>query len=222
MLEWDAATRSSAYELVFVPEPWNVITDCQILKKPGVYDVEKMRTIALMPADFNMNNKKLGRDTMMTAEETGVLVDEQYGSRKGRSSTEAARDKVLAFNLIKMQLKPTGWGGLDNFQCYDNMTSPMTSLALVTHGAPKSAVKSMYMVLLSARHHVTTAFGISKKFYGGPKALEEGKDPAQGIGQGNGNAPPGFVTTSSTMVKVHKRLGHGLQLLSALSCLVIA
>jgi hypothetical protein len=41
--------------------------DVKILKKMGIYDVELMRTIQLMHAEFNMNNKKLGRDMMLFA-----------------------------------------------------------------------------------------------------------------------------------------------------------
>ncbi len=37
------------------------MTDVEILKKAGGYDIEKMRTIMLMNSEFNMNNKKLGR-----------------------------------------------------------------------------------------------------------------------------------------------------------------
>ena len=42
-------------------------------EKLGVYDIEKMRTIQLMNAEFNMNNKMLGRDMMKAAKKT-----EQY------------------------------------------------------------------------------------------------------------------------------------------------
>jgi hypothetical protein len=58
------------------------MTDVEILKKAGVYDVEKMRTILLMNAEFNMNNKKLGQDMMNHAEKHGALAREQYRSRQ--------------------------------------------------------------------------------------------------------------------------------------------
>jgi hypothetical protein len=46
------------------PEDWEVITEFQLLKSLGVHEVECMHIIALMAPLFNMNNKKLGRDTM--------------------------------------------------------------------------------------------------------------------------------------------------------------
>jgi hypothetical protein len=56
------------------------MTDVAILKKAGVYNVEKMRTILLMNAEFNMNNKKLSREMMVNAELHGEIAREQYGS----------------------------------------------------------------------------------------------------------------------------------------------
>jgi hypothetical protein len=41
-----------------------------------------MRTIQLMDAEFNMNNKKLGQDMMLFAKSCKVLAPEQFGSRK--------------------------------------------------------------------------------------------------------------------------------------------
>ena len=60
MAEVDASLRSAAYELGFVPTAYSEMTDFQILKAEGVYMVEKIRTIKLMAAQFNENNKKLG------------------------------------------------------------------------------------------------------------------------------------------------------------------
>jgi hypothetical protein len=62
------------------PAAWQLITDVEILKKSGVYDVEKMLTIQLMHAAYYMNNKKMGRDMMHFAEQSKILAREQYKS----------------------------------------------------------------------------------------------------------------------------------------------
>jgi hypothetical protein len=77
---FDAAMRSIPYHFGFSLTPWQRITDFQILKKAGVWDVAKTRTIQLMPSDFNINNKKLGRDMMIRAEANKTLPCKQYGS----------------------------------------------------------------------------------------------------------------------------------------------
>ena len=67
--QFDALLRSLPMQYGFTPQAWMYITDVAILKKAGLYDVEKMRTIQLMHAEFNANNKHLGRMVMRNAEE---------------------------------------------------------------------------------------------------------------------------------------------------------
>jgi hypothetical protein len=78
------------------------MTDVAILKKAGVYDDEKMRTILLMNAEFSMNNKKLGRDMMMVnAERRGEIAREQYGSRRHHQCILAALNKRLTMDNLR-------------------------------------------------------------------------------------------------------------------------
>ena len=51
-------------------------------KAKGNYRVDKLRTILLYEANFNMNNKYFGKDMMKAAEAGKILTPEQYGSRK--------------------------------------------------------------------------------------------------------------------------------------------
>ena len=90
----DRCIRQLPYRHGFAVPSYNTFTDFQILKKAAVYDVEKMRTIQIMPAAFNMNNKKTGRDVMEYAERLGLLPDEQAGSRKANRSILTALNKV--------------------------------------------------------------------------------------------------------------------------------
>jgi hypothetical protein len=98
--EIDTLMRQLPYHFGFSPASWQKITDVEILKKIGVYDVEKMRTIQLMNAEFNMNNKKLGRDVMWFAESHNVLALEQFGSRKNHQSILAALNKRLTMDIL--------------------------------------------------------------------------------------------------------------------------
>ena len=82
--------RSLPQQYGFSPILWQNITDVEILKKAGVYDIEKMRTIQLMHAEFNMNNKVLGKKSMDRAEKAGTIEREQFGGRHGQSSIIAA------------------------------------------------------------------------------------------------------------------------------------
>ena len=98
--QFDATLRSLPYQHGFVPDAWIPMTDVEILKKAGVYDIEKMRTILLMNAEFNTNNKKLGQDMMQNAEANAALPREQYGSRKHHRSITAALNKRLTMDVL--------------------------------------------------------------------------------------------------------------------------
>ena len=94
LAEIDRAFRQIPYTIGFSPTAYRHITDFQILKKKGEFSVESMRTIQLMVAAFNMNNKKTGREAMARAEHLHLLADEQAGTRKNRKASIAAQDKV--------------------------------------------------------------------------------------------------------------------------------
>jgi hypothetical protein len=105
--EWDAMARSLPRGRQFSPEAWQVITDFQILKKIGVFDVAKMRTIQLMDADFNANNKHDGRMMMKHAEARQTLSPFNMGSRKYFTSSLEAAAKVWTCDLSRFQAKPS-------------------------------------------------------------------------------------------------------------------
>ena len=58
---------------------WN---RCDSIKKTGNHNINRLRTILLYEADFNMMNKQVGRLMMQYGEMHGVLASDQYGRRK--------------------------------------------------------------------------------------------------------------------------------------------
>lgn len=56
LLEVDTILHSIPFERGLSPRPWEAMTDFKLLKKPGVHDVELMRTIILTAAQYNMKN----------------------------------------------------------------------------------------------------------------------------------------------------------------------
>jgi hypothetical protein len=157
------------------------ITDVEILKKAGVFDVELMCTIQLMHAEFNMNIKKLGRDVMVHAERLRALAPEQYGSRKNHQSVLAALSKRVTMDLLRQRRQAGALCSNDAKSCYDRIVHNMAVLALLRLGMAAAPIRSMFETLQRDKHHVSTAFGISKQTYGGQR-----DPPPQGVGQGNG------------------------------------
>ena len=126
----DTLLRQLPYQFGFSPEAWQTITDVEILKKAGIYDVELMRTIQLMHAEFNMNNKKLGWDMMSFAESCQALSAEQFGSRKHHQAILAALNKRLTNDLLRQLRLAGGLCANDAKSCYDRIVHNIAILAI--------------------------------------------------------------------------------------------
>ncbi len=133
--QFDATLRSLPYQHGFVPEAWIPTTDVEILKKVGLYDIAKMRTILLMNAEFNMNNKKLGQDTMNNAERHNTIAREQYGSRRHHRSITAALNKRLMMDVLRQRRQSGALCSNNAKLCYDQVAHNVASLYMRRQGA---------------------------------------------------------------------------------------
>ena len=75
--------QSVAYSTGFSYSRWKKGIDVQLLKKKRNYQADKLRTILLLEADFNMNNKALGNNIMRIGEQHHLFSPHNYGGRKG-------------------------------------------------------------------------------------------------------------------------------------------
>ena len=91
-------------------------------KKGENSHVSNLRTICLMEADFNHNNKKIGRDILRCAELNNMIPDEQYGSRKRKQAILHAVHKKLLYDIAHLQKRPTILCSNDAKSCYNNHT----------------------------------------------------------------------------------------------------
>ena len=143
----DTFLRQLPYRFGFSPVAWQTITDVEILKKAGIYDVELMRTIQLMHSEFNMNNKKLGRDMMSFAESCRALAPEQFGSRKNHQAILAALNKRLTNDLLRQRRLAGALCANDAKSCYDRIAHNVAILAIRRLGMPAAPVTSMFKTL---------------------------------------------------------------------------
>ena len=109
------------YTTGYSPNRWQYGVGVKLQKVEGNYRVDKLRTILLYEADFNQNNKFLGKLMMMRAEEGGVLAKEQYGSRKQMTAIECALNKRLIFDILRQTKKPAGICSCDLKSFYDRI-----------------------------------------------------------------------------------------------------
>ena len=200
--------------LGFSPSRWQKGTDVMLLKEPEVYFLDKLRTIVLYEADFNQENKRLGKDTMTAALHQKEIAVEQY-SRPGRSAQDNALGKRLVFDHFRFLKLPFGMCACDLKSCYDRVVHTAASIALQRIGVPLSRIRCMFSTIQNLIHTVRTAFGTSTSSYGG-KSSNYAAAP-QGLGQGNGAGPTIWSVLSSTVFTVLHSQGFSTRFCSALS-----
>jgi len=85
----------------------------------GKGNVEKLHIIMLFEADFNHNNKWLGRVTMDTAENQKLLTPEQYRIRKNKVVGTQCLNKRQFNDLHQFTIKPAALCSNDAKSCYN-------------------------------------------------------------------------------------------------------
>jgi hypothetical protein len=88
-------------------------------KQIGNFQPSKLCAILLFEADFNQNNKLLGRTVMNYAEQQNGLALEQFGSRKQMSAIGQSLNKTLTFDLWRQFKTPGALCSNDAKSCYD-------------------------------------------------------------------------------------------------------
>ena len=114
---WKAAAQSKnlsiihakSIELAFATgtplDRWIIGLSVMLEKKPGVIDVDKLRAILLMEADFNFaNHLFFGKRLRASAEENNIFSQDTFGSRENNSSIEVSLCRLLFFDMVR-QLK---------------------------------------------------------------------------------------------------------------------
>lgn len=98
---------------------WLTGIDVMIPKKVDSQQMDNLRTIVLLEADFNFICKFIGKRVMHNAEKHNNITQEQYDSRKRKSSIIHATNKQLTFNIINTRKQDSALMILDAKSCYD-------------------------------------------------------------------------------------------------------
>jgi Reverse transcriptase (RNA-dependent DNA polymerase) len=173
---------------------WHQGIDVMIPKKQDSLRVDKLRTIVLMEADFNYLNKIVGRRIMKNAEEGKSIAQEQFGSRKTKSSIGNALNKLLTIDILRQEKRDFSLITLDAKSCYDRIAQPIASIALKRQGATDNMVNVMFDTISKMKRCIRTAFGDSLITY------QETTQKFHGILQGNGAGPTIWIMISSPML----------------------
>ena len=186
---------------------WQTGVDVELCKKAGNYDVDKLRTIVLLEADYNMNNKAMSRRVARAAERDGTLAKEQYGSRNRHSAPDVSLNNRLTDDLMRQTRKGGAVISNDAKSCYDRIVHAVLSLCLQRMGVAVEPIQSLIDTMRHLTHHVKTAYGVSAESY----AADEKSVPLQGIVQGNAMGPMGWGAVSTPIIGMMRAGGFGFQ-----------
>ncbi len=210
----DASRRSIHYSTGETLQRWLDGVDVMLLKASGDLRAHKLRTILLMEADFNMNNKKMSREGMWVAEAAGVIAPEQGGGRRKHRVAECMLTSQLITDDSRFKRKAMAVCSNDAKGCYDRIVHSVAYICLRRIGIPSPPLLSMLKTIQNMTHYIRTAYGDSNTSYG-PSLPPE--TPFMGLLQGNGASGTGWTAVCTVMIEAMRSQGYGYKSISALT-----
>ena len=192
----------------FANPRWSNEVDVMLEKKPGVRKIHLLRIIGLLEADFNTALKYFFAKRMMTNAEQISISDEQWGSRKNRSSIDAAMLKLLMFETARVKRATLAGTYYDLCANYDRIFKSISNLIAQRSGMDKNILRARALVIENMRRRVKTALGTSVESYG----QEPNEPEVGGEVQGKGDVPSLWCVQSDTLLRAHEKGAYGMYL----------
>jgi hypothetical protein len=198
----------------YSPTRWQQGIEVMLLKQKNNFHVNKLRAILLFEADFNHNNKRLGRTMMAHAEANNWLAPEQYGSRKQVSAIDHCLNKRLSFDIIRQGKHSAALCVNDMKGCYDRIVHSVASVCMQRLGMDITSLRSMFFTFQQLEDYIRTAQGVSQLSF---NASDVHPIAIQGIGQGNGAGPQIWAAISTVVLNMLRSLRAGAEFESPIS-----
>ena len=183
-----------------------------IEKIPGCALITKIRSILLMEADLNATNKEIYGNQMLDLVRRHSLIPEEVYSERNRLADDGTLSKVLFYDIVRQTRCPAGIAAVVADNGYDKIAHPIASLIFQAVGVSVAAIKSMLTTIQEMKFFLQTGYSYSTNYTG-----STGEKRTQGLCQGNGAAPAGWMVTTIPMIRAHKHKRHGVHLISPIS-----
>lgn len=111
---------------------WYKALDIELLKEPGNYNIERLRTIVLFEGDHQLNSKRLGKRAIHLADspENTLIAAEQYGCRKHHRAIEVVLNSRLVDDILRIERRPAIICSNDAKSCFDRIVHSIFALCL--------------------------------------------------------------------------------------------
>ncbi len=225
----------SAMQFGFSYQRWEESWHCMIQKKADpIYP--KLRIVQLFEGDFNAALKYLlGRVLMHHITKENVFDPEIFGSRQGKTASEALINLQVLYDHHRMWYKVLASLFNDADACYDRIPPNLSDICMQRQGCPKTVANCHTLVQKNMKHRIRISAGVSLGFIA--FAVTESTQfnnshvssilgPTGGIGQGGGGGPIAWISVIMVMLLAYRSLcdgapmEHGLQWISYVSWVI--
>jgi hypothetical protein len=198
-------------------ERWQSGLSVMLEKKKGVIQVDKLRAILLMEADFNFYNGLMFAKRMMErAELNNWIPREIYGGRKNHEAIEVAMNRRFLADITRQRRTPLAIASVDAQTCYDRIAHSIGSIATQGWQVDPQAIITMLLTIQGMKFFLRTAFGDSTTYFGGSSTV-----PFQGGCQGNKGTPALWLVVSVALIRMMHTLGLVTRLRAAMTATTV-
>ena len=211
----------AAFQFGFSYDRWEVSWHCMLQKMKEPY-VDKLRIIQLFEGDFNAGLKYfLGKLLMQHITRQNYIDTETYGSRVGKSATEALITLQTLFAHNAIWHKTVSMMFNDAAGCFDRIPLVLAELAAVGSGCERSVMRCHTLTQQNMKHYVRTAAGVSNGYIKFNlqmivTVIATGMTIFQGIiggiGQGGGGGPILWLMISVILIRALRKLCTGAEM----------
>lgn len=154
-------------------------------KVAGNINVQKLRAILLLEADFNALCKIVFNNRLVPKlEKVDAIPVEIIGGRRAQVVTHLALSKKLIADIVNVRKVPMITACADATNCYDRVAHPFASLCAQCFELEILHLVVLFRATQSMKMFLRTSYGLSQIAHTG----ENGR-PFQGVVQGSGAAP---------------------------------
>ena len=184
---------------------WKTIWTLLLEKDAGDPKIDRLRTIHLYEADYNLLLKWFSsKGFMIRSEKAQRITNSQGGGQPGRSAIDLAITKVLSYEIADTMRMRVIIVDNDATACFDRMIEAPNNLACLQHGADPKYISLHAQTQRELRYHLKHKYGISPEYNS-----HTTKQPWYGMGQGAGDASNRWVIGTNSMANAYSEKAQG-------------
>ena len=194
------------FRLAYVPLRWATTVQILLEKDPGSPWTDRLRIIELFDSQLNAGLQILiGKRMIANALKRDLIHPSTYGSVPNRTAQDAAMEKQMSLDLMRINKSTGAIFDCDAKGCYDRIIAALLPVTCRRLGVPVNVSIFFARLWSVCKHYVRTRHGTSRDFY-----MSSSGELLYGIGQGNGAGPAFWLANLIIMFCVLETLCIGM------------